>query len=127
MLLHRSLTAYTKYFNRRTGHLGLLFGSRYKAILIEDADPYYMKYAIAYTHLNDPILQLDHPWTSHLIYMGEEASNWVDVEAGLALFGGRVEYAKFMNTYGPGIVNKKLEKLGLQDDPTLAYRPISES
>jgi hypothetical protein len=126
-LLQRALNGYGKYFNRRTGQTGPLFGSRYKASLLADDDPYRMKYAIAYTHLNDPILQLDHPWTSHRIYMGEEKSDWVDVEAGLALFGGRAGYVKYMNAEGPRIVRNKLKARGLDKDPTLAYRPITES
>ena len=43
---------YTQRFNRRHKHWGHLFGGRYKAQVIDERTPHYLKVAANYVHLN---------------------------------------------------------------------------
>src|SRR5256714_1450504 len=46
------LGTYTQRFNRRHRHWGHLFGGRYKAQLIDERSPSYLRRACDYVHLN---------------------------------------------------------------------------
>ncbi len=123
-LMHPAMTGYSRCFNDRHERRGPLFESRYSARPAEtDFD---LRFMIVYLHLNDPIRQLEHEWTSHRLYIGDQSSSWVDIERGLALFGGINGYVRFMDRQGPRIVSRKLAKIGLLD-PDFAYRPILTS
>jgi putative transposase len=72
-ILHHLNTAYTNYFNRKTGRVGHLFQGRYRAILVEK-DSYALELS-RYIHLNPVRAKLvDHPsgypWSSYLAYIG---------------------------------------------------------
>ena len=73
-ILHHLNTAYTNYFNRKTGRVGHLFQGRYRAILVEK-DSYALELS-RYIHLNPVKSKLvDHPsrypWSSYLTYTGK--------------------------------------------------------
>ncbi|MGB0889002.1 MAG: transposase [Solirubrobacterales bacterium] len=95
LLMRRVLTAYTKYFNNRHGRTGALFQHEYRSKPIHDVEQ--MKSTIAYVHDNHwegP----NHEFASHRYYVGSAADRptWLDVGAGLAVFGGATAYATYM-------------------------------
>jgi hypothetical protein len=120
-LLARTQAAYVRYFNDTHGRKGPLFDARYAAQPINDAD--HAKFAIAYVHLNEPFAQLDYPYSSHAFYTGERSADWLDHEAGLAIFGGYDNYKQFLNRAGPSIIRRKIEARGL-DPKRYPYRPL---
>jgi REP element-mobilizing transposase RayT len=83
---------YTQWLNKRKGWDGPIFRGRYKSQLIEDEE--YLRYLLAYIHLN-PIegklaLRLDSEcWTSHRAYIGkDQVPEWLKVDTFLDLFSG---------------------------------------
>ncbi|MEW6374964.1 MAG: transposase [Thermodesulfobacteriota bacterium] len=77
-ILHHLNTAYTNYFNRKTGRVGHLFQGRYRAILVEK-DSYALELS-RYIHLNPVRAKLvdrpsRYPWSSYLAYTGK-AQGW---------------------------------------------------
>lgn len=95
-LMRPALTGYVMAYNSRHNRTGRLFESVYKASPIADTE--YAKSAIAYVHSNHetgPQYEL----CSHAIYTGESPTDWVDVRAGLAIFGGRESYRRFVEGY----------------------------
>jgi REP element-mobilizing transposase RayT len=83
-ILHHLNTAYTNYFNAKTGRVGHLFQGRYRAILV-DKDHYALELS-RYIHLNpvrahmvkDPLL---YPWSSYTDYAGDrKRRDWVKTE-----------------------------------------------
>jgi REP element-mobilizing transposase RayT len=83
-ILHHLNTAYTNYFNAKTGRVGHLFQGRYRAILV-DQDHYALELS-RYIHLNpvrahmvkDPLL---YPWSSYTDYAGDrKRRDWVKTE-----------------------------------------------
>ncbi|MBI5140415.1 MAG: transposase [Candidatus Vogelbacteria bacterium] len=66
--MHRLSTAYTMFFNQKTGRTGALFEGRFKSKLI-DSDAYLLK-VIDYIHLNpQKIKPLNlYPWSSYADY-----------------------------------------------------------
>jgi hypothetical protein len=123
-LIQRVLGSYGRFINRDLKRRGAVFDGRYAAVEIEElhgADQ--IRNAIAYTLLNDPILQLDNPHCSHGILSGERNCDWIDRDQVLAIFGGWTEYRQYMNRRGPEIVSRKLKERGI--NPELhPYRPI---
>ena len=65
------LGTYTQRFNRRHRHWGHLFGGRYKAQLIDERKPGYLRCACDYVHLN-PVRAGD--------CVGEKETGFVSVE-----------------------------------------------
>src|SRR3954467_277161 len=67
------LGTYTMRFNRRHHYNGHLFGGRYKAQLIDDSAPGYLRTAVDYVHLNPARAGLvkeeqkldSYPWSSY--------------------------------------------------------------
>lgn len=123
-LIHRVLSSYGRFVNRELGRRGPVFDGRYAAVEIDElrgADQ--IRSAIAYTLLNDPILQLDNPFCSHDVLSGARNCDWIDRDQVLAIFGGWEQYREFMNRRGPKIVRRKLKEWNI--DPDLhPYRPI---
>lgn len=124
-LMQRALGSYGRFINREMGgRRGAVFDGRYAAVQIDELrGAEQLRNAIAYTLLNDPILQLDNPHCSHGILSGERTSDWVDREQVLAIFGGWDAYRDYMNRRGPDIVKRKLTKWGV-DPARHPYRPI---
>ena len=59
IFMHKLLTAYTMYFNKKYERTGILFQSRFQAIHVNNDN--YLKYLFAYIHLN-PIKLIDRKW-----------------------------------------------------------------
>ena len=123
-LMQRVLPSFVREFNRIRGRKGPLFDARHAATHLDDAEPDHVKFAIAYTHLNHPIEQLDYEWGSHLVMTGERSCSWIDRDRTLAVFGGVEGYVEFMNRYGPKVTRQKLVEWGLPPD-SHPYRPCS--
>jgi len=121
-LMHRVLTGYGMYFNKRHGWRGSILDAPYAATPILDTD--HAKNTIAYIHLNDPIQQLDYEFSSHPLMLGESKWDWIDTDAALNIYGGVDAYKAFLNRRGPSIVEAKLIEQGLDPD-SHPYRPIS--
>ncbi len=89
-IMHRVLTGYTQYYNRKYRRSGHLLQGRHKAILCQ-SDPYLAE-LVRYIHLNPIRAKMvdrpaDYPWSSHGAYMGIEPYGIVDVEPVLRRFG----------------------------------------
>lgn len=97
-LLQRSIAAYVRYLNDRHGRVGSLFGGEYRAKPI--TDHFQLKSTIAYVHANHPD-GVDYKFSSHRYYAanGDDRPRWLDVETGLAAFGGQARYLEFLNEF----------------------------
>jgi REP element-mobilizing transposase RayT len=103
-IMHRVLTGYTQYYNRKYRRSGHLLQGRHKAILCQ-SDPYTAE-LVRYIHLNPVRAKIvrkveNYPYTSHRSYMGLEPVGIVDVDPVLRRFGprkalARERYAKFV-------------------------------
>lgn len=96
-LMHRVLTGYSQYFNRRHRRTGHLLQGRYKAYLCESDQ--YLGELVRYIHLNPVRAGLvrrpeDYPYSSHRIYLGLEESGLVDAEPVLRYFGANKREAR---------------------------------
>ena len=109
-IMHRVLTGYGQYYNRRYGRVGHVLQGRHKAILCQSER--YLTKLVRYIHLN-PVrakmvsLAEDYPYSSHRAYLGLEPAGPVDVDSVLRHFGStkakaREHYAGFM-TAGIGL------------------------
>jgi putative transposase len=96
-IMHRVLTGYTQYYNRKYGRSGHLLQGRYKAILCQtDA---YLAELVRYIHLNPIRAKMverteDYPYSSHRAYLGLEPARLIDVDPVLRLFGPRKKAAR---------------------------------
>lgn len=123
-LIHRVLSSYGRFINREIGRRGAVFDGRYAAVEIDElrgADQ--IKNAIAYTLLNDPVLQLDNPFCSHDVLSGKRNCDWIDRDQVLGIFGGWEAYRQYINRRGPEIVRRKFLERGI-DPARHPYRPI---
>jgi REP element-mobilizing transposase RayT len=96
-IMHRVLTGYTQYYNRKYRRSGHLLQGRHKAILCQsDA---YLAELVRYIHLNPIRAKMvgkveDYPFSSHRAYMGLEPAGAVDVDPVLRRFGPRRAVAR---------------------------------
>jgi len=96
-IMHRVLTGYTQYYNRKYGRSGHLLQGRHKAILCQSDR--YLAELVRYIHLN-PIrakmveLPQDYPYSSHRAYLGLDPAGPIDVDPVLRLFGPRKNAAR---------------------------------
>jgi len=73
--MHRLLTAYTNYFNKKYKHTGHLFSGKFQSINIDRDE--YLQYLSAYIHLNPRELknwrakEVQYPWSSFQDYVHE--------------------------------------------------------
>ncbi len=116
------LGTYTMGFNRRHRLGGHLFGGRYKALLLDEGDPSYLRDAGDYVHLNParaglvgPEDPLEHyPWSSYPAYLTGKAPSWLRCdrllgEHGLQTqarrerreFAARTEQRRWPEDHGP--------------------------
>ncbi len=91
--------SYTQYFNRTHHKVGHLFQGRYKAIVCEKER--YLLALIRHIHLNPVRAKLvakpeGYPYSGHRMYLTGEATEVLDPAWGLALFGGRAAYRRFV-------------------------------
>jgi REP element-mobilizing transposase RayT len=96
-IMHRVLTGYAQYYNRRYRRVGHLLQGRHKAILCQSER--YLSELVRYIHLN-PVragmvtVPEDYEYSSHRAYLGMEPAGIVDVDPVLRHFGARKEVAR---------------------------------
>lgn len=96
-VMHRLLTAYSQYYNRKYRRVGHLFQGRYKAILCQ-ADQYLAE-LVRYIHLNPVRAKMvrrpaAYPYSSHRAYLGLDDPCLVDTEPVLRHFGATKKLAR---------------------------------
>jgi REP element-mobilizing transposase RayT len=104
-LMHSALTGYAKYFNNQREREGSLFSGRYDARPI--LDHAHAKRAIAYVHLNHEAKLLDYDHQSHDYFVGRRRADWIDTDRGVAIFGGIKPYQRYLDRFGPDIIDLK--------------------
>lgn len=94
-LIHRALSAYTRYYNRRHGTRGPLFEHEYCARRIESRES--LRWRIAYVNDNHKGLGVDYKFSTHR-YMLEphDCPTWLDVNAALKAFGSAEQYLEYL-------------------------------
>jgi len=99
-IMHRVLTGYSQYHNRRYQRIGHLFQGRYKAILCQTDQ--YLAELVRYIHLNPVRAKMvsrphDYQYSSHKAYLGlEDCGKLVDVDPVLRRFSARKRVAREM-------------------------------
>ncbi len=91
-IMHRVLTAYTQYYNRRYKKVGHVLQGRYKAVLCQSET--YLTTLVRYIHLNPVKAKMvsragEYPFSSHRAYLGLEPTGPLDVDPVLRHFGSR--------------------------------------
>ena len=114
-IMHRVLTGYSQYYNRKYRRSGHLFQGRHKSILCQ-SDRYLCE-LVRYIHLNPVRANIvrkpeRYPQSSHRAYLGLEAADLVDVDPVLRHFGSRKKAARehYVSYIAAG------KKLGYQDE-----------
>ena len=109
------LGTYTVRFNRRHQLRGHLFAGRYKSLLIDESDSYYLRVACDYVHLNPARAGLieegqrlaDYPWSSYPAYLGaaSDRPSWLRTDRLLGEHGmeqdtrrARLEFSRRMES-----------------------------
>lgn len=95
-LLHRVLTSYTNYFNKKYNRRGPLFQDVYKASLVSSDE--YLQHISRYIHLN-PKDWRNWDFSSLDYYLRRMKSNWLDPSAVLESFKDQKEYLDFISDY----------------------------
>jgi putative transposase len=96
-IMHRVLTGYTQYYNRRYGRVGHVLQGRHRAILCQSER--YLTELVRYIHLN-PVragmvdVPEEYPFSSHRAYLGLEPDGVTDVDPVLRGFGARKSRAR---------------------------------
>lgn len=103
-IMHRLLTGYAQYYNRRYRRVGHLLQGRHKAILCQSEQ--YLAKLVRYIHLNPVRAGMvtrpeDYQYSSHRGYLGMEPAGIVDVDPVLRHFGAskavaRARYREFV-------------------------------
>ena len=96
-IMHRVLTGYSQYYNRRYQKVGHLLQGRHKAILCQSET--YLSELVRYIHLNPVRAKMvcqpeDYEYGSHRSYIGLAPAGIVDVDPVLRHFGARREIAR---------------------------------
>ena len=96
-IMHRVLTGYSQYYNRRYSRIGHLLQGRHKSILCQSER--YLAELVRYIHLNPVRAKMvrkpeDYPHSSHRAYLGLEAAAIVDVDPVLRHFGAKKKVAR---------------------------------
>jgi REP element-mobilizing transposase RayT len=96
-IMHRVLTGYSQYYNRKYQKVGHLLQGRHKAILCESET--YLCELVRYIHLNPVRAKMvgkpeEYEYSSHRQYLGLVARGIVDVDPVLRHFGARKEIAR---------------------------------
>ena len=91
-IMHRVLTGYTQYYNRKYRRSGHVLQGRYKAILCQ-SDPYLAE-LVRYIHLNPVRANMvesveEYPYSSHRAYVALEPVGILDTDPVLRRFGAR--------------------------------------
>ncbi len=96
-IMHRVLTGFSQYYNRKYRKVGHLFQGRHKAILCQTDE--YLGELVRYIHLNPVRAKMVHKpeqyqYSSHRAYLGLEAAGMVDVDPVLRHFGAKKKLAR---------------------------------
>jgi len=96
-IMHRVLTGYSQYYNRRYRKVGHVLQGRHNAILCQSDR--YLSELVRYIHLNPVRAKMvrkpeAYEYSSHRQYLGMEAAGMVDVDPVLRHFGARKEVAR---------------------------------
>ncbi len=96
-IMHRLLTGYAQYYNRRHRRVGHLLQGRHKAILCQSER--YLSELVRYIHLNPVRAEMvnqpeDYDYSSHRAYLGLAPRGIVDVDPVLRHFGGSKKVAR---------------------------------
>lgn len=96
-IMHRVLTGYSQYYNRKYRTVGHLLQGRHKAILCQTDR--YLSELVRYIHLNPVRAKIvgrpeQYQYSSHRSYLGTQASGIVDVDPVLRHFGGKKKLAR---------------------------------
>ena len=96
-VMHRLLTGYSRYYNRRHDRVGHLFQKRYHATLCQTDQ--YLAELVRYIHLNPVRARIVRDpascsYSSHRAYLGLEKSRLVDSEPVLRHFGATKKAAR---------------------------------
>jgi REP element-mobilizing transposase RayT len=120
-IMHRVLTGYSQYYNRRYRRVGHLLQGRHKAILCQSDR--YLSELVRYIHLNPVRAKMvDKPeqyqYSGHRAYLGLEPAGLVDVDPVLRHFGAKKEPAReaYRQFVAAGIKLGHQEELYLADE-----------
>lgn len=96
-IMHRLLTGYSQYYNRRYQRVGHLLQGRHKSILCQSDR--YLAELVRYIHLNPVRAKMvskpeQYRYSSHRAYLGLEPAGIVDVEPVLRHFGAKKQLAR---------------------------------
>lgn len=96
-IMHRLLTGYAQYYNRRHRKVGHLLQGRYKAILCQSDR--YLSELVRYIHLNPVRARIvrkpeECQYSSHRAYLGLEPARIVDIDPVLRHFGAKSSVAR---------------------------------
>ena len=96
-IMHRLLTGYSQYYNRRNQRVGHLLQGRHKAILCQSDR--YLAELVRYIHLNPVRAKMvsqpeQYQYSSHRAYLGFAEAGIVDVEPVLRHFGAKKRLAR---------------------------------
>lgn len=96
-IMHRVLTGYSQYYNRRYRRIGHLLQGRHKSILCQSDR--YLAELVRYIHLNPVRASMvkrpeQYQYSGHRSYLGLEAAGIVDVDPVLRHFGAKRELAR---------------------------------
>jgi putative transposase len=120
-IMHRLLTGYAQYYNRRYRRVGHLLQGRHKAILCQSDR--YLSELVRYIHLNPVRARMvnqpeDYEYSSHRAYLGMEAAGMVDVDPVLRHFGAKKDFARdrYRQFVGAGIKQGHCEEFYAADE-----------
>jgi len=96
-IMHRVLTGYSHYYNRRYGRIGHLLQGRHRSILCQSDR--YLAELVRYIHLNPVRARIvdkaeEYPYSSHRAYLGQQPAGIVDVDPVLRHFGSKKKLAQ---------------------------------
>ncbi|MBW1810823.1 MAG: transposase [Deltaproteobacteria bacterium] len=100
---------YTQWLNKKRSWDGPVFRGRFKSQLVQDDE--YLRYLLAYIHLNPIeaklVIRLDSEcWTSHRAYLGKESiPPWLNVKTFLHLFSGKTKLHAFVKSVRQRVIN----------------------
>src|SRR5438876_3834675 len=96
-IMHRVLTGYSQYYNRRYRRVGHLLQGRHRAILCQSDR--YLSELVRYIHLNPVLATMvgkpeQYQYSGHRAYLGLEPATIVDVDPVLRHFGVKKKLAR---------------------------------
>jgi len=116
---------YTQRFNRRHKHWGHLFGGRYKAQVIDERTPHYLKVAANYVHLNPARANLvskeerleKYRWSSYSAYlrMGLR-TEWLRVDRVMGEHGLQEDTVGARNQFSKRVEHLRLDPQSLEEE-----------